>query len=303
MLHAPLRPCLRMSDAPGSRAPAISVVLPVYDGERYLREALDSILAQTFSDFELIAVDDRSTDSSPAMLAEYAERDSRMRMVTQSANAKLSAALDAGFREARGRWFTWTSNDNRLLPETLVELLAAPEAKNQADIVYADFHLIRGDDEAGSEVQIGEPEGLIFSNTIGCCFLYRREVDERVGGYDEALFGIEDYDFWLRVEAAGFRFHHIDKSLYIYRRHDDSLTDKRARHIRDLAVHVLAPRVAALPPGPRRARAGLELATRDPYTIRPRFVWRALRDDAPTVVRHWKDIAAWLRSCARVRVK
>lgn len=293
-----------MSETTGSRTPTISVVLPVYNGERYLREAIESILAQTFTNFELIAVDDRSTDSSPAILAEYAARDSRMRVVTQPENAKLPAALNAGFREARGDWLTWTSDDNRLMPDTLAELLAATEANPQVDIVYADFHLIRGgDDEAGGEVRVGEPEDLIFSNTIGCCFLYARKVDETVGGYDEALFGIEDYDFWLRVEAAGFTFHHIRKPLYIYRRHDESLTDQRARHIRELAVQVLDPRVAALPPGPHRARANLELATRDPFTVRPRYIWRALRDDTPTVVRHWKDIAAWLKSCVRVRLK
>ncbi len=284
-------------------APAISIVLPVYNGERYLREALDSIFAQTFADFELIAVDDRSSDSSPEILAEYAARDPRMRVVTQPENAKLPAALNAGFRRARGRWFTWTSDDNILLPQTLAELWAAAGANPQADIVYADFHLIRGDDDEAGEVQVGEPEDLIFSNTIGCCFLYAREVDERIGGYDEDLFGIEDYDFWLRAEAAGFAFHHVHKPLYRYRRHEDSLTDQRARHIRELAVRILVPRVAALPRGSRRARANLELATRDPYTIRPRFLWRALRDDPQVVAHGWRDIADWLRACIRVRVR
>lgn len=293
---------MSMIDPLGQR-PAISIVLPVYNGERYLREALDSIFAQSFADFELIAVDDRSTDSSPEILAEYAARDPRMRIVTQTENTKLPAALNAGFRQARGRWFTWTSDDNMLLPETLAELWAAASANPQANVVYADFHLIRGDDEPGGEVRVGEPEDLIFSNTIGCCFLYAREVDERVGGYDEDLFGIEDYDFWLRVEAAGFEFHHIHKPLYIYRRHKGSLTDQRARHIRELAVRILAPRVAALPSGSRRARANLELAVRDPYTIRPRFLWRALRDDPRAVARGWRDIAGWLRACIRVRVR
>lgn len=298
-------PCLRacMNREPRTPAPAISVVLPVYNGERYLRGALESILGQTFTDFELIAVDDCSSDSSPAILAEYAARDSRMRVVTQPENAKLPAALNAGFREARGRWFTWTSDDNELLPETLAELLAAAEANPDADIVYADFHLIRGDREPGGEVQVGEPEDLIFANTIGCCFLYAREVDERVGGYDESLFGIEDYDFWLRVDAAGFAFHHIHKPLYIYRRHEQSLTDRRARHIRKLGVEVLAPRVAELPEGARRARAWLELATRDPYTLRLRYLWRALCDDPAVVARRWRDVAAWLRAAVRVRIR
>ena len=285
-----------------AHAPAVSVVLPVYNGERYLRDALDSIFAQTFTNFELIAVDDCSTDSSPAILADYAARDSRMRVVRLPENAKLPAALNSGFREARGQWFTWTSDDNLLLPETLAELHAAAQANPEADIIYADFKLLRGDKEPGGAVAVGEPEDLIFSNTIGCCFLYRREVDARVGGYDESLFGIEDYDFWLRVHSAGFAFHHIRKPLYIYRRHEQSLTDRRARHIRELSVKVLAPRVEEMPEDARRARAWLELATRDPYAIRLRYLWRALCDDPTVVARRWRKIAEWLKSVVRVRV-
>lgn len=291
------------SPAPGTDSPpAVSVVLPVYNGERYLRDALDSIFAQSFTDFELIAVDDCSTDSSPAILAEYAARDSRMRVVQLPENGKLPAALNAGFSEARGRWFTWTSDDNLLMPETLAELHTATQANPDADIIYADFQLLRGDGEPGGAVAAGEPDDLIFSNTIGCCFLYRREVDERVGGYDESLFGIEDYDFWLRVHSSGFAFHHIAKPLYIYRRHEQSLTDRRARHIRELSVEVLVPRVEDMPVGARRARAWLELATRDPYAIRLRFLWRALCDDPTVVARRWRDLATWIRSVVRVRV-
>ncbi|MXP10351.1 glycosyltransferase family 2 protein [Pseudoblastomonas halimionae] len=292
------------STPPGSPSatPAVSIVLPVHNGERYLREALDSILVQTFTDFELIAVDDCSSDFSPQILADYAARDSRMKVLTLAKNAKLPGALNAGFREARGRWFTWTSDDNLLMPETIARLIDTAQAYADTDVLYADFHLIQDDGEPRGDVTVGEPDDLIFSNTIGCCFLYAREVDETVGGYDEALFGIEDYDFWLRVEAAGFRFHHIHAPLYIYRRHGQSLTDRRARHIRQLAVEVLEPRITALPESPRRARAWLELAMRDPYRVRPRFLWRALVDDPVVVARHWRDLLAWLKSCVRVRI-
>ena len=93
-------------------SPKISVVLPVYNGERYLRESLDSILAQTMGDFELIVVDDCSTDATSVILAEYAVRDSRIRIIRNAENQKLPRSLNIGFAEARGEYLTWTSDDN-----------------------------------------------------------------------------------------------------------------------------------------------------------------------------------------------
>ena len=86
-----------------ARAPLISLVLPVYNGERYLRDALDSIFAQSFTDFELIAVDDCSTDATPAILADYAARHPNMQVVTNAQNRKLPASLNNGFHLARGK--------------------------------------------------------------------------------------------------------------------------------------------------------------------------------------------------------
>ena len=119
-------------DAQGA-APLISLVLPVYNGARYLPLALDSIFAQSFTDFELIAVDDCSTDATPAILADYAARHPNMRVLTNQANSKLPASLNNGFRAARGRWFSWTSDDNLLHPDTL-EQLASEAAGDSADI-------------------------------------------------------------------------------------------------------------------------------------------------------------------------
>src|SRR5215468_4846876 len=107
-----------------SAAPLVSVVLPTYNGSRYLRGAVESVLAQTLADFELIVVDDCSTDATPALVAELAARDPRIIAVRHEANRKLPGALNTGFARARGRYFTWTSDDNLYAPAALARLAA-----------------------------------------------------------------------------------------------------------------------------------------------------------------------------------
>ena len=286
----------------GAPAPTISLVLPVHNGERYLREALDSILAQTFADFELIAVDDCSTDATPAILAEYAAREPRMRVLTNATNLKLPASLNRGFAEARGRWFGWTSDDNVLRPNMLARLLDAAEARPDCDVVHSDYMVI---DELGNVVErrsVAPAEDLVLGNVVGCSFLYRAEVDRALGGYDENLFGLEDYDFWLRA-ARRFRFLPLHEDLYLYRRHDSSLTTKRGRQIRRMAARLMKREIDVLPAGPRRAAAYVNLCCRDPFTLRPWLLWLALRDDPATVRREREPIGRWLRYAVRLRLQ
>lgn len=283
--------------------PAISIVLPVYNGARFLRGALDSIFAQTFKDFELIAVDDCSTDATPAILADYMAREPRMRVITNPANRKLPASLNAGFAKARGDWLTWTSDDNLLLPGMLAELVEARDANPSADIIHADYQVIDENGEERSRVLTGPASDLVIDNTIGCCFLYRREVDAELRGYDEGLFGVEDYDFWLRAKDHGFSFHRLASAPYLYRRHDGSLTDTRAPHIHAMLHDRLAQTVAKLPCSKLRARARVRLATRNPYAFRPQLVLAAFTDSPSIVAGQWRTVLRWCRTSVGVRLR
>lgn len=291
---------VRTDDDKGD-APTLSLVLPVYNGERYLRQALDSIFAQQWTDFEVIAVDDCSTDATPVILADYAARYSHMRVLTNAVNSKLPASLNAGFRVARGSWFSWTSDDNILLPQTFARLFAAVRDHPDADVVYANYRMM---DAAGAPRQLVEvrpSSELIFGNVVGCCFLYRRAVDAENGGYDPALFGVEDYDFWLRAAQHGCHFQPVDEELYLYRRHDRSLTDQRARKIHALVAERLLPEIARLPASARRAEAYVRLVCRDPFTLRWKWLGQAFADDPAVVLRATPQIVAWLRRCLSMR--
>ena len=94
--------------------PKVSIILPTYNGQAYIEEAIISILNQTFRDFELIVVDDCSTDHTPKVLDFFKLQDSRIKIITNKKNLKLPASLNVGHRIAQGDYLTWTSDDNIL---------------------------------------------------------------------------------------------------------------------------------------------------------------------------------------------
>ena len=122
--------------------PRVSMVLPVHNGARWLADAIASVLAQDFRDFELILVDDASRDASPAIMADAAAGDPRVTYLRLDKNVGLPAALNHGFSAARGEMHSWTSDDNLLRPQMLSRLVATLDAQPEADIVHADFALI-----------------------------------------------------------------------------------------------------------------------------------------------------------------
>ncbi|MDR2800999.1 MAG: glycosyltransferase [Desulfovibrio sp.] len=211
--------------------PEISIVLPVYNGEDHLADALESIVSQTFADFELIVVNDCSTDRSPEIVKSFAVSDKRVKLTNNSVNKKLPASLNVGFSLASGTYFTWTSDDNKLKPDCLACLLDALK-KHDVDIVYADTEEI---DESGKLLGVtrrNKPlEYLSFENIIGACFLYKKDVHHRLNGFKDNLFLIEDYDFWVRSYLNKFKFYHIEEIKYIYMHHNKSLTQQHIEKI------------------------------------------------------------------------
>jgi glycosyltransferase involved in cell wall biosynthesis len=220
----------------------VSVVLPVYNHARLLREAIESVLAQTYKNFELIIVNDGSTDEIETVLADFAGHP-QIRILTQR-NQKVAAALDNGFRFARGEFWTWTSADNRMLPEQLEKMATYLQAHPAAGMVFADYNLIDGNGEPlidptfrphnryrldDSEVHLPHSTELlnvVLDNFIGPCVLYRASVGRLVGNYDRSL-GVEDYDYWMRVNMS-FEIDHVDTNqpLYQYRVHPNCLSSK-----------------------------------------------------------------------------
>ena len=207
----------------------ISVVMPVYNGEKYLKQSIESVIRQSYKEWELIIVNDCSTDSSRDIMQSYADIDSRIRIVDNSSNLKLPMSLNAGFREARGNYLTWTSDDNLYKANALEELAGYLENNPEIGLVYSDMDFVDASLNFIRE-QCLEPQMLLYADCVGASFMYRREVLDKVGEYDPNMFLVEDYEYWIRISEQ-FKIGHLNKNLYTYRVHDSSLTGTRKKDI------------------------------------------------------------------------
>ena len=212
--------------------PKVSIVLPCYNGEKYLRESINSIIKQTYQDWELIIVDDCSVDRSLEIAYEYMKNDSRIKVIHNETNCKLPCSLNIGFANATGELLSWTSDDNIYYPEALEIMVDALKQNQQYYCVRANLDII---DEYGNIMEnlaIFDNVEMYRYNCFGACFLYRRCVQEKIGFYNTNLFGVEDYEYWLRIMACYGDILSINKTLYQYRRHEGSLSETKKKMVR-----------------------------------------------------------------------
>ena len=212
--------------------PTVSIVLPCYNGADFLAQSIDSVIAQSYIDWELILVNDCSTDNSLEIMRRYANEDSRIRIIDNEHNLKLPGALNRGFQEAQGKYLTWTSHDNRMAPSMLEEFVSYLDNNPNKGLVtacYAAFSLKTG--EQLYEVHHPDPQlHLPLFNCVCYAFMYRREVLDTVGDYDTTLFLVEDYDYWVRIWQK-YPVGKIYKVLYYTGVGDDTLTLSRKKEI------------------------------------------------------------------------
>ena len=201
----------------------VSIVLPVYNGGHRVGKAIKSVLAQTYDNFELVIVNDCSTDKTSEIVKEISEKDKRIRVINNETNQKLPRSLNIGFANSCGEYLTWTSDDNSYKPEAIEKMVSYLDNHPNIDMVYSNFNVVKLDGTYISTTRALEPNKMRFENAVGACFLYRKELAEKIGQYDPNLFLAEDYEYWIRAYLHG-KLHHIDDVLYDYGWHDNSLT-------------------------------------------------------------------------------
>lgn len=202
----------------------VSIVLPIYNGEKYMRQSIDSILSQTYQNWELLIVDDGSTDQTANIALEYTKKDSRIHYHKNPQNMRLPRTLNRGFSLAQGDYLTWTSDDNYYYPTAIETMLRALQ-DNEKHFAFASCDVIN---ETGENVEVitvheGSKKMLLGSNSVGACFLYSREVYENTGEYDPEMTLVEDFDYWQRI-CMRYEPICISEKLYAYRWHDGALT-------------------------------------------------------------------------------
>lgn len=213
---------------PSSTAPLVSVIMPCWNRERFIAAAIQSVLAQTLSDLELIVVDDGSTDRSREEVASI--DDPRLRCLAIE-HRGISAAMNAGLARARGRYIARLDSDDWWFPHMLETQVAVLEARPEVGVVYA-----RGActdlDWKPLSMTWGHPlrfpqntfKSMVYNDsTCNITVVCRRECYDRVGHYDESLQTSEDLDMWLRV-ARYYEFAFTDQVLARIRLHGGSIT-------------------------------------------------------------------------------
>jgi len=209
--------------------PFFTVIITTYNRARKVEEAIDSVLAQTFDDYELIVVDDGSTDETPERLSQrYSE--SQINYVYQRNRGK-PGARNTGIKLARGEYIAFLDSDDRWKPNKLERQAAFIREHDNVEILYGPVEVI---DESGKMLvedthrirkafQRQHHRGETYENLIDKWVLFssnlviKRDLIERIGGYDEAIHHLEDVDLYLRVALNKCVFHYIDDPLAEYR--------------------------------------------------------------------------------------
>ncbi|MCB9450364.1 MAG: glycosyltransferase [Anaerolineaceae bacterium] len=207
-----------------------SVIIPTFNRSALLREAVDSALAQNYRPLEVIVVDDGSTDDTAELMAAYGDG---VRYIRQ-ANAGVSAARNHGFSVSKGAFVAFLDDDDRYLPQKIERQVAYIQAHPAVGLVHSRYLLGNAAGQVVGRMGLLS-EGDVLKELLHRNFLWmsapliRRDVLEKVGGFDEALSTAADYDLWLRIADAGYPFGCVQEPLGIYRLQHGSMVTNVAR--------------------------------------------------------------------------
>jgi glycosyltransferase involved in cell wall biosynthesis len=218
----------------------ITILMPVYNAERYLASTLESILAQTYADFHFLIIDDGSTDSSLAVLRRYARHDLRIRLISRE-NRGYVQSINEGIELSRGEYIARMDADDIALPGRLESQLKYMEMHPEVVCLGGYYDLI---DQHGRFLTTMTPpteheaieEELLAGHTPIChpCAMLRREAVERVGNYDVSMTMADDLDLWLRLGEIG-KLANLPFSILQYRLHPKSVSGQAGLKQRQVA--------------------------------------------------------------------
>jgi len=221
-------------DRPSERMLIVSIIIPVYNDEKHVARAIESALAQTLKEVEVIVVDDGSTDGTPDVLRKYEGRIIQIRQDNQG----CPAALNTGIEASQGRYICFLGSDDTLMPKKAELQVAALERNPDAGLCYSgwlDIDLRDGRvlaDHSNPKPERDPASDLFPPHFCAFAALIRAEWLEKVRGLDEHMRCVEDSDLWWRLWAAGCRFVRVEGALGCYTMRADSKS-------RDIAVHSL----------------------------------------------------------------
>lgn len=202
------------------KCPKISVIVPCYNQEIYLEECLKSILEQTFQDFEIICINDGSTDNSQIILEKYAKQDSRIKIIKQN-NQGVVLSRNNAIKIAKGKYIYPLDADDKIAPTCLKKLYTIMK-EGIYDVVYSQTEFF-GAKNGLFCLPKPSKKNMSKRNCVVCSALYKKSDWKKFGGYDtEMNEGYEDWEFWLNFIENNKKFYRIDEVLFFYRQKNKS---------------------------------------------------------------------------------
>ncbi len=241
--------------------------MPAFNTEGYIGRALESALAQTRHDCEVIVVDDGSTDETARVVERMGRRDARVRLIVQ-ANSGPAKARNVALAEARGQFFALLDSDDEWMPEYLAAQLDLLERHPDVSVVTANV-INRGGPADGRAYwpasdtmrRLTLLDMIEREDSVCIMSLFRRDVYTAIGGFDETFInGSEDYDYWLRAAAAGFGFAQQRRALGFYQRRPESMSARQLNMLLGITQALGKTRASAACPDTARAAIDRQLA-------------------------------------------
>jgi glycosyltransferase involved in cell wall biosynthesis len=220
-----------MQASEAQSSPLVTILMPVCDGEQFLREAIDSILVQTFADFEFLILDDASMDTSRSIVLGY--DDPRIRLLANDCNLGVTRTLNRGIQQARGRYMARMDADDVSMPERLERQVAHLDANPDCAVVATFAQIIDTDSVPQGEACVAlSPEELdrqlqLQNRLVHGAVMMRADVVRRLGAYDETMKRAQDYDLWLRISDE-HAIHTLPEFLYSWRQHGQGVSSLHA---------------------------------------------------------------------------
>lgn len=227
--------------SPAKTHPAISVVIPCFNLASYLPQTVDSVVAQTYEDWEIIIVNDGSTDNTSEVVQELRHKYGQDRIIPiDQSNKGPSVARNVGIRAAHGKYILPLDADDILATSFLQETSEILDTFPEVDLVYT--HLQEFDGRNGVwECPPWDKRKILYTNLLPYASLYRKEVWAKAGGYDEDMReGYEDWEFWVSAAEQGCMAVCVPKRLFFYRKHPGSRSTTAVHHHNELVQRILA---------------------------------------------------------------
>ncbi|MBD2484138.1 glycosyltransferase [Planktothrix sp. FACHB-1365] len=230
-----------------SSSPRVSVIIPVYNGDRYMSQAIDSVLSQTYSNYEIIIVDDGSTDNTHQIIQHYIEKyqnQSLIRYIFQP-NQGVAAARNRGIQEARGEFIALLDQDDMFWPEKLAHQVACFQANPDVAIINSGWRLI---DENNNRISDIEPWHNLPNLTLETwvtrtpilpsALMFRRDTWQKIGGFDSRFNGVDDVDFIWRLALHEYSAIWLTEITVNYRQHQETVSNTKAKERANLMIAV-----------------------------------------------------------------